>query len=1077
MGPFLTLDSVLPKRGAHITPHMPPFRLAICLALVYTMSLSSSAQTLLPYIEDPSVVEENKLPARATFYTAASASQTTADGPQFGERYLSLDGTWKFKWSRSPEERPLGFESPTFDATSWDDIPVPANWELEGYGVPIYTNHPYPFYWQQTPNPPDIPDGWNPVGSYVHRFSLPKAWKDQRVILHFGAVKSAFFVWVNGERIGYSQGAKLPAEFDITDALQKGENTLALEVYRWSDGSFLECQDFWRLSGIEREVWLHARPATHLADVAVSSGLSDQYTNGTLNVTMDLAHLGKAGFEGSVTCALTFAGAEVASATLPVEVQEGDTARFTWRTTVEGAAPWTAETPALYALTVSLEDRAGETLEATRLEVGFRDIRIEDGLVKVNGQALLIKGVNRHEHHPETGHVIDKATMEADIRTLKAHNFNAVRTSHYPNHPYWYTLCNRYGLYVVDEANIESHGMGYDLDRTLGNNPDWERAHLTRTARMVARDRNHPSILCWSLGNEAGNGVNFEATYAYVKEADPTRFVTYERAEQAPNTDVYVPMYADYSHLEWYTRQREDPRPLIQCEYAHAMGNSLGGFKEYWDLYRRYPQLQGGFIWDFKDQGLWSEQDGKRFLTYGGDYGPKGTPSDHNFLNNGLVMADGTPHPHMLEAKQVQQPLQFELGDPDGKSVRVESEYRFRSVTVDLDWSITSDGGIVQRGTLEGVQFRPLTSVKLDIPRPSKRPDMAETLLTLEARLAAAEPLLPEGHLLARAQFTLSEGTPTPKVPKRGRVDLRMADGNVLLSFEGGTLSLDRKTGEVSGYTVQGQELIISGAQPAFWRPPVDNDYGTGSPQHRAEWRAPFEDTGVAKMTDQRNEDGSMQVTFSRPMLSGDAVLTVAYTTHFDGTVEVSQSMQAIAGQAAPDLAGRHRSLPAGSHGNLYRFGQHWQLPGDMDQVEWYGRGPFESAPDRKEAAFVGQYSRAVKDMATPYARPQHNGTRTDTRWMRIRNAEGVGLAFQAPQWFDFTALAFAPEQLDSGTDKSTTQAHFRLLDPAKEVHLDIDGYAAGVACINSWGALPLPRYRLPYGDYTFTYSFHPLFP
>ena len=1074
MATSLTLDSVLPKRGVQIPLQMPKFRLAFFLAIVYTMTLESYAQTLLPYIEDPSVVEENKLPARATFYTAAVADQASVEGPQFGDRYLSLDGTWKFKWSRAPEERPLGFESPDFDVTSWDDIPVPANWELEGYGVPIYTNHPYPFYWQQTPNPPDIPDGWNPVGSYVHRFSLPKTWKDQRVILHFGAVKSAFFVWVNGQRVGYSQGAKLPAEFDITDALQKGENTLALEVYRWSDGSFLECQDFWRLSGIEREVWLHARPTAHLADVVVSSGLSDQYANGTLGVAVDLAHLGQGEFEGSVACVLTLAGTEVASATLPVEVQEGDTARFTWRNTIKGAAPWTAETPTLYDLTVSLKDRDGIALEATRLEVGFRDIRIEDGLVKVNGKALLIKGVNRHEHHPETGHVIDKATMEADIRTLKAHNFNAVRTSHYPNHPYWYTLCNRYGLYVVDEANIESHGIGYDLDRTLGNNPDWERAHMTRTARMVARDRNHPSILCWSLGNEAGNGVNFEATYAYIKATDPSRFVTYERALQDANTDVYVPMYADYSHLEWYTRQKEDPRPLIQCEYAHAMGNSLGGFKEYWDLYRRYPQLQGGFIWDFKDQGLWSESKGRRFLSYGGDYGPAGTPSDHNFLNNGLVMADGTPYPHMLEAKQVQQPLRFQLGHPTGRSIRAESEFRFRTATVDLEWTATADGRIIDQGTLERVTFQPMTSVLLDLPFKARDMGPAEVMLTLEARLADDEPLLPQGHTLARAQFTLAEGTLSTPEPASGRVDLNAVAGDIVLSFREGTLTLKRNSGLISRYQFQGEDLILAGGQPNFWRPPVDNDYGTGSPEHRLEWRTPFDDPGPAKMTTERLQNGSMEVSFARPILAGDAVVTVQYTVHFDGQVDIVQSMDAVAGKPAPDLAGRHQALDEGHHGNLYRFGQHWVLPPALKEVQWYGRGPLESVADRQQAAFVGRYAMPVSDMSTPYARPQYNGTRTDTRWLRVHNGQGLGLAFQSESTFDFTALHFRPDQLDSGPDKSTTQSHYRLLDPVEEVHLDIDGFSAGVACINSWGALPMEEYRLPFEDYSFAFSFRP---
>ncbi len=1022
------------------------------------------------------MVEENKLPARATFYTASSETTSSADTPSYGDRYLSLDGTWKFKWSPSPEERPIGFEAKGYDVKDWDDIPVPANWELEGFGTPIYTNHPYPFYWNATPNPPDIPDGWNPVGSYVRTFEVPREWAGQRVILHFGAVKSACFVWVNGQRIGYSQGSKLPAEFDITEALGRGKNTLAVEVYRWSDGSFLECQDFWRISGIEREVWLHMRPVAHLADITVDAGLDGAFANGNLEVTVEVTQMGSGPFQGDLSFTLSRQGETNAEATLPVQLESGANSPFTWRKALPGIDAWTAETPTLYDLDIALHDGQGNVVEATRLEVGFRDIRIEDGQVKVNGEPILIKGTNRHEHHPETGHVIDRATMEADILTLKAHNFNAVRTSHYPNHPYWYTLCDRYGLYVVDEANIESHGMGYDLDRTLGNNPDWEHAHMVRTARMFARDRNHASILCWSLGNEAGNGVNFRETYDFLKASDPSRFVTYERAETAPNTDVYVPMYADYSHLERFARQGKDDRPLIQCEYAHAMGNSLGGFKEYWDLYRRYPRLQGGFIWDFKDQGLWEERDGRRFLTYGGDYGPKGTPSDHNFLNNGLVAADGTAQPHMLEAKQVQQPLQFILASSNAEIVKAASEYRFRQVTVDIAWEILVDGRATAEGVLPAVEFGPQSTVTLEIPHKWRAENTAgEAFLNLTATLTYAEPLLPAGHTLARAQFLLREKTTDAERVASGMVGMAVEGSDIVLSFEGGTLALDRNTGEISAYRLGKRNLVLGGAQPNFWRPPVDNDYGASSPQNYAEWRSPFKNDEPAKFNSARLADGRMQLEFARPILGGDALVTATYTVAMDGTVDVIQSMQAVSGKSNSSISGRRKGLEAGEHANLYRFGQHWVLPEGMEFVEWYGRGPMESAADRKEAAFVGLHESPVTGLVTPYARPQYNGTRTDTRWFRIADAKGRGLEFRAEGILDFTALHYTPEQLDAGPDKTTTQSHFRLLDPVPETHLDIDGFSAGVACINSWGALPLPEYRLPYGDYTFRFSFRPL--
>lgn len=1045
---------------------MSRFRLSVLLGCLL-LPVLASAQTLLPYIEDPSMVEENKLPPRATFYTAPEATGASVEGPNLTGRYRSLDGVWKFHWARTPEERPVGFEDPAFDVTGWDDIPVPANWELEGFGTPIYTNHPYPFYWKQTPTPPDIPDGWNPVGSYRRDFSLPADWTGDRIVLHFGAVKSAFFLWVNGGRIGYSQGSKLPAEFDITDAVRPGDNTLALEVYRWSDGSFLECQDFWRLSGIEREVWLHARPQTHLADVVADAGLTDDFLDGTLDLSLAVVHHGKDTFKGTLRCAVARDGRPLADVDLPVSIASGDTARVTLRKRFPGIDRWTAETPNLHDVTVSLLDRKERPLEATCLEVGFRDVRIEDGLVKVNGKPILIKGANRHEHHPETGHVVDKATMEADIRALKTHHFNAVRTSHYPNHPYWYTLCDRYGLYVYDEANIESHGIGYDLDKTLGNNPDWALAHRMRTTRMIARDRNHPSIICWSMGNEAGNGVNFYANYKTIQAMDPTRYIAYERAERDWNTDVYGPMYAGLEHLAWFAGQEEDPRPLIQCEYAHAMGNSLGGFQEYWDLYRSEERLQGGFIWDFKDQGLWKEQDGRRFLAYGGDYGPKDIPSDHNFLNNGLLMADGTPHPHMLEAQQVQQPLHFTRTGEWGQILELSSEYVFRDAVVDVHVTTLCDGRAVRSVVFEDQRVGPGQTIQLDLAaharRQPEKPGPADDLtcervMTFEACLAEAEPTLPAGHVLGRNQFVQATPERPAPAPAAGRVDLALEDGSLVLSFANGTLTLDRATGHVLGYAVDGRELVQSGGAPIFWRPPVDNDYGARTPEKKAIWRDPVAD-GPAAFTQERERNGSLTLTFNRAVLGGDAALRVTYSVAADGTVRVEQSLRAL----------------GGDHPGLYRFGQHWVLPAGLEHVDWYGRGPMESTADRKSAAFLGLWSAQVADLVTPYARPQYNGTRTDTRWVRLTDAAGVGLEFAADGDLDVTALHYRPDQLDSGPRKETTQAHFRLLDPVEEVHLDLDGFSSGVACINSWGALPLDAYQLPYGDYTFSFSFRPV--
>jgi len=751
-------------------------------------------------------------------------------------------------------------------------------------------------------------------------------------------------------------------------------------------------------------------------------------------------------------------GVTLSTLDLPAFVDAGNTARIAWRKRFPGVDRWTAETPALHEVTVELLDADGDVLEATRLEIGFRDVRIENGLVKVNGRPILIKGANRHEHHPETGHVVDKATMEADIRALKAHHFNAVRTSHYPNHPYWYTLCNRYGLYVYDEANIESHGIGYDLDKTLGNNPDWALAHRMRTTRMIARDRNHPSIICWSMGNEAGNGVNFYANYKTIQAMDPTRYIAYERAERDWNTDVYGPMYAGLEHLAWFAGQEEDPRPLIQCEYAHAMGNSLGGFQEYWDLYRSEERLQGGFIWDFKDQGLWKEQDGRRFLAYGGDYGPKGTPSDHNFLNNGLLMADGTPHPHMLEAQQVQQPLHFTWSGERDRFIQLTSEYVFRHAVVDVHATVLCDGRTEDTRVWEKQTIPPGGTLTFDL-KPRQDGASCERILTMEALLIDPEPMLPAGHVLGRNQFMLSAAAASDDATATGQVDLDLAEGRLLLSFERGVLTLDRHTGHILGYTVDGRDFVSAGARPQFWRPPVDNDYGARTPESKAAWRDPIDANTPAEFSQDRERNGALTVGFRRAVLGGDAALLIAYTVAADGTVTVRQSLDSLAGE----------------HPGFYRFGQHWVLPAGLEHVEWYGRGPMESAADRKSAAFLGRWAMDVTDLATPYARPQYNGTRTDTRWVRLTDDAGVGLEFAAEGAVDFTALHYRPDQLDSGPRKETTQAHFRLLDPVDEVHLDLDGFSSGVACINSWGALPLDAYQLPYADYTFSFTFRPV--
>ncbi len=639
----------------------------------------ASSQTV-PDWENPSLVGINKEAPRASAFPFETAALAETNDPGQSAYFQLLNGSWKFNWVRSPGERPRDFFEEEFDDSGWGRIPVPSNWEVQGYGVPIYLNHPYEF----EKNPPLIHHEYNPVGSYRTTFQIPEDWGDREVFLHFGAVKSAMYLWVNGQQVGYSQGSKLPAEFNVTEYLRTGENLLAVEVYRWSDGSYLECQDFWRISGIERDVFLWAAPKIHIRDVFVKAGLNDNYRDGRLEVTVDLANYGLGASEDlTVDMALTDPddGSVISAPELSMDLPPvGEEASATVRVGVGPVKRWTAETPALYDLYLTLKDPAGSTLEVVRQRIGFRTVEIKDGLLQVNGVPITIKGVNRHEHDPFTGHVMTEERMREDIRLIKAANMNAVRTSHYPSDPLWYELADEYGLYIVDEANIESHGMGYNLDTTLGNNPDWELAHVDRMRRMVERDKNHPSIIIWSMGNEAGNGVNFYAAYEWTKERDDTRPVQYERALKEWNTDIYVPMYASFQHLEEYA-QSEPERPLIMCEYAHAMGNSVGNFTDYWELIDRYPSLQGGFIWDWVDQGLATvTEGGDSIWGYGGDFGPPGTPSDGNFLINGLVQPDRDLNPHYYEVRHVYQWIDAELLDTETGRILLTNNYEFKEI-------------------------------------------------------------------------------------------------------------------------------------------------------------------------------------------------------------------------------------------------------------------------------------------------------------------------------------------------------------------------------------------------------------
>lgn len=1037
--------------------------------------MNVKAQDVNDYIQNPEIVEENKLPARATFFAYESLELAKKKELKNSNRYQSLNGIWKFNWSKNPGERPTEFYKSDFDVSNWNEIPVPANWELEGYGIPIYTNIPYPFSFTETPTPPELPQDYNPVGSYKREFSIPTSWDGEELFIHLGAVKSAFFIWINGKKVGYSQGSKLPAEFNITDFVKTGNNSIALEVYRWSDGSYLEDQDFWRISGIERDVYLYATPKVHIQDYVVTADLDDNFDKGEFSFDVRLSNEDRSKFKGQIKINLKDGNTLIYTASKDVLFEGDQSAKIDFNANNLDVKHWSAETPNLYTLEITLLGKKGSIKEVITQRVGFRNIQSTNGQLLVNGKPILIKGVNRHEHHYQNGHVLSREDMLEDIKIFKEFNLNAVRTSHYPNDPYWYELCDEYGLYVYDEANIESHGIGYNLNNTLGNNPDWLDAHMQRTERMILRDRNHPSIIVWSLGNEAGNGFNFYNTYNRAKEIDPTRLVAYERSLHEWNTDIVGIMYANYEEVEKYGKDESQTRPMIMCEYAHAMGNSLGGLKEYWDLFEKYDNLQGGFIWDFQDQGMETEKDGRNFFAYGGDFGPEGTPSDHNFLNNGLITADKKANPHFYEAKKIYQNIKFyDLNSVD-KKVLVKNWYFFRDLSnYKVDWSILKNGKIVETGTIAELNIDAQQTDEISIPFTSSITADAEFFLNLSVKLKADEPLLKTGFEIASEQFLINDEYANLEyvVINEGSIDVDENDDKIILKNDLFKLELDKNLGVVASYNYKGESLIQHGAQVNFWRAPNDNDYGARTPKIYQEWKTVGKENVDVISTVIKNGNGTVMVEFVQEILNGDAIFKQQYLVASNGAVQVSNDLNAIKGKNEKNIlqSGFKAKITKGGHSNIYKFGNQFELTSGFKQAKWYGRGPIESYVDRKNATDVGIYESSINELFYSYARPQDNGNRTDVRWVELKNEKGYTLRFSGTEVLNFSASHYTTEDLDAGLNKKDIQTHGKLLNPRDEVYLNIDGFTSGVGCVNSWGALPRREYLLPYDSYAYTY-------
>ena len=1021
--------------------------------------------------QDPAVNTVNRAPMRASYFAYETPEKAIAAEPEQSDRYLSLNGKWKFFFVENADQRPADFYKTDYDSKGWETISVPGIWQVNSYGDPVYINPGYPWSHIERPTPPRIPAQDNYVGSYIREVTVPADWKGDAIYIHFGSVTSNLYLWVNGRFVGYSEDSKLGAEFDLTKYLVPGrENKIAFQVFRWCDGSFLEDQDFWRLSGVARGVYLYARPQTRLGDIRVVTDLDDQYKDAILKVDADVVNATGA---TRVDVALIDPAGKTVVSEQGIRPGKGGVVRLD--IPVENPAKWSAESPTLYRLLVTVDNGSGkaEAREYIPVNVGFRKTEIKDSQVLVNGQPVLFKGADRHEIDPTYGYHVPRETMLRDIEILKRFNFNAVRTSHYPNDPYWYELCDRYGIYVIDEANVEAHGMGYGKEN-LGGDARFERAHVERGSRMALRDKNHPSVIFWSLGNESGDGANFRKEYEWIKNYDPTRPVQYERAiwDAGDTTgthysDIWCPMYTGVLEMERLGKDpylgRLDGRPVILCEYAHAMGNSLGGFKEYWDVIRKYPNLQGGFIWDFVDQALRGyDKAGNMIYTYGGDYG-KYTVSDNNFNCNGLINPDREPNPHMYEAGFVQRSILTTPVDLQKGIVEVYNENFF----IDLSryymvWQLRDNGTVVRQGIVNDLNVAPQQRAQIALPGYAVPASAAgELLLDVEYVLKAQDGILPAGTVVAYDQMTVRPyqawGATVAATPGLRPVIEPNTRAIVVVAGDS-KIYFNRWTGLMTDYTMDGKELVETGCalRPMFWRAPTDNDFGAGQQKRFALWKNP--EMRLKSIKDSTLADGNILVTsvFDLPKLF--ATLTIDYTINGAGEIAVSQKLTTDPTK---------EKMP-----HLFRFGMELTMPQAFRAIDFYGRGPVENYIDRQGAARIGRYAQSVDDQYWGYVRPQESGNKSDLRWWQLTDPDGTGITIESDAPFEASALPYAMDDLDDGLEKG--QRHSGSLVKRDFVTLNIASRQMGLGCEDSWGAWPLREYLLPYGDYEFNFVLKP---
>ena len=1008
------------------------------VALMAVQAVSVMGAENAPEWRNPQLNQQHREARRANFFAFESEQLARQGAKTASSRYLSMEGTWRFCFVKNHQDAPANFFRADFDDSQWEDFPVPGLFELNGHGDRIYKNIGYAWATTFNNNPPYIGETENYTGSYRREFQLPDDWRGQQVLFHVGSATSNLKVWVNGRYVGYSEDSKMAAEFDITKYLKRGTNLIAMQVMRWCDGSYLEDQDFWRFTGIAREVYLYARPKAHVEDIVVSQDYADG--KGLLNVDVKAPR----GFEVEAR----------------LEDADGKTVGTGLQQTINDVKAWTAETPYLYTLYVNIK-KSGQLTESVRQRVGFRHVEIKDGQLLLNGQPILIKGVDRHELDPDGGYVMSVERMRQDIRIMKQLNINAVRTSHYPDDPRWYELCDSAGLYVVAEANLESHGMGYGKE-TLAKREDFAMMHLERNQGNVLSLRNHPCIIIWSMGNEAGYGPNFERVYDWIKSVDTSRPVQYEQAGQNGKTDIFCPMYYYYRDCEKYS-QGDNPRPLIQCEYAHAMGNSMGGFKEYWELIRKYPKYQGGFIWDFVDQALRDKSPitGKEIFTYGGDYGryPAG---DYNFNCNGIIAPDRRLNPHAYEVGYYYQNVWFaDKGLQEGRFEIFNENFFTTLDDLKISAIVKPMSSMVSFATRlkdekQGIapqQRRIVTSEKLKQLITKVTADYPDDEIVVDFACNAAGQTTP----VARQQFVIRPYQFKALETVKAQVEREETKSYVKLMAGGTTLTVGKLTGMIDYLDVDGQPMLVDRQSiiPEFWRAPTDNDYGARLQRQWSVWRQP-----AMKVDSCTVSDNSVVAYLTLPEVK--AQLTLTYTLQPDGMVVVRQQMKA--GQ-----------LPKESW--LFRYGMQLQMPQQYGDIAYYGRGPHENYQDRNSSEFLGIYANTVAKEYFPYVRPQESGNHTDIRWFRVFDSKtGRGLEFASQAPVECSALPYLVEDLDAGPVKEHRwgQHSGDLVErPLTQVH--IQQHQMGLGCVNSWGAWPERQYRLPYQDYDFTFAIKPV--